>query len=154
MSGHPCIAGSLPVPTSQVQEYKYDLLLPQAVNLNNLLQTSPVQQSNSPTVQQPNCPTAQQSTNCTTSPRTQSTMKFFATVALAIACVSAIPVDLDAVGEANILVARQSSSTKTELETGSSSACPRVIFIFARASTETGNMVSIPFSPSGIGSLI
>jgi cutinase len=30
--------------------------------------------------------------------------------------------------------------TSSELESGSSSACPKVIFIFARASTETGNM--------------
>nr|3DCN_A Chain A, Cutinase [Colletotrichum gloeosporioides]3DD5_A Chain A, Cutinase [Colletotrichum gloeosporioides]3DD5_B Chain B, Cutinase [Colletotrichum gloeosporioides]3DD5_C Chain C, Cutinase [Colletotrichum gloeosporioides]3DD5_D Chain D, Cutinase [Colletotrichum gloeosporioides]3DD5_E Chain E, Cutinase [Colletotrichum gloeosporioides]3DD5_F Chain F, Cutinase [Colletotrichum gloeosporioides]3DD5_G Chain G, Cutinase [Colletotrichum gloeosporioides]3DD5_H Chain H, Cutinase [Colletotrichum gl len=32
------------------------------------------------------------------------------------------------------------SSTRNELETGSSSACPKVIYIFARASTEPGNM--------------
>ncbi|KAL2258428.1 hypothetical protein VTK26DRAFT_8267 [Humicola hyalothermophila] len=31
-------------------------------------------------------------------------------------------------------------STRTDLERGSSSNCPRVIFIFARASTEVGNM--------------
>ena len=36
---------------------------------------------------------------------------------------------------------RQSSSTRSELESGSSSNCPKVIFIFARASTEAGNMV-------------
>lgn len=34
--------------------------------------------------------------------------------------------------------------TRNELEQGSSSKCPRVIFIFARASTEQGNMVCIP----------
>lgn len=38
-------------------------------------------------------------------------------------------------------VVRQLSSTKNDLESGSSSDCPKVIFIFARASTESGNMV-------------
>jgi cutinase len=33
------------------------------------------------------------------------------------------------------------SSTRNDLQNGSSSSCPKVIFIFARASTETGNMV-------------
>ncbi len=37
--------------------------------------------------------------------------------------------------------ARQLSSTRNDLETGSSSNCPRVILIFARGSTESGNMV-------------
>lgn len=45
--------------------------------------------------------------------------------------------------EANTLEARQSDITRNELTTGSSSACPKVIFIFARASTEAGNMVNI-----------
>lgn len=51
-------------------------------------------------------------------------------------------------------VARQLSNTKNDLERGSSSNCPEVIFIFARASGEGGNMVSTPvhfsepFSPS------
>jgi cutinase len=42
------------------------------------------------------------------------------------------------------LEARQ-SSTSNELEDG---PCKEVFFIFARGSTETGNMVSISFSPS------
>lgn len=41
-------------------------------------------------------------------------------------------------------VARQLSNTKDDLERGSSSNCPAVIFIFARASGEGGNMVSTP----------
>jgi cutinase len=36
------------------------------------------------------------------------------------------------------------SSTRNDLQNGSSSSCPKVIFIFARASTETGNMVRCP----------
>ena len=42
------------------------------------------------------------------------------------------------------LDARQASATRTELESGSSSACPKAIFIFARGSNEAGNMVCIP----------
>ncbi|KAF2847067.1 carbohydrate esterase family 5 protein [Plenodomus tracheiphilus IPT5] len=38
------------------------------------------------------------------------------------------------------LEVRQSTITRTELETGSSSACPKAILIFARGSTESGNM--------------
>ena len=37
--------------------------------------------------------------------------------------------------------ARQLGSSRTELESGSSSACPKAILIFARGSTETGNLV-------------
>ena len=39
-------------------------------------------------------------------------------------------------------VARQLGSTSNDLEDGDASSCPEVIFIFARASTEPGNMVS------------
>ncbi|KAF1922367.1 carbohydrate esterase family 5 protein [Didymella exigua CBS 183.55] len=38
------------------------------------------------------------------------------------------------------LQARQLSTTSTELEDGSSSACPKAILIFARGSTEDGNL--------------
>lgn len=46
------------------------------------------------------------------------------------------------------LVERQSSSTRKELENGTSANCPKAILIFARGSTEAGNMVrlSLPHS--------
>jgi hypothetical protein len=68
-------------------------------------------------------------------------MKFFAATLLATLA-TASPV---AVAEPsnNELVARQFiGGSKTELETGSSSACPKAILVFARGSTETGNLVS------------
>lgn len=47
--------------------------------------------------------------------------------------------------EPNTLEARQlRSSTRNDLEQGSNTACPKTIFIFARASTEGGNMVYPP----------
>jgi cutinase len=49
------------------------------------------------------------------------------------------PVEVEALAE---LQARQIlSSTRNDLETGSASNCPKVILIFARGSTEIGNMV-------------
>ncbi|WYZ43266.1 hypothetical protein EsH8_VI_000965 [Colletotrichum jinshuiense] len=62
-------------------------------------------------------------------------MKFLSILSLAVTLVAAAPVEV-----ANDLEVRQSSSTRNELESGSSSACPKVIYIFARASTEPGNM--------------
>ncbi|KAI9155009.1 carbohydrate esterase family 5 protein [Paramyrothecium foliicola] len=38
------------------------------------------------------------------------------------------------------LVARQAVTTRNELTSGSSSSCPRVVFIYARGTTEPGNM--------------
>lgn len=64
-------------------------------------------------------------------------MKFLSIVTLAAGIVSAAPaVDV----ETRSIEARQLSSS-TDLESGSSSNCPSVILIFARASGESGNMV-------------
>ncbi|KAK4156588.1 cutinase-like protein [Chaetomidium leptoderma] len=68
-------------------------------------------------------------------------MKFFqilATAGLAAALPAAVPVEVNS--NAAEIEARQLSSTRNDLENGSSSNCPRVIFIFARASGEPGNM--------------
>ncbi|KAF9693997.1 hypothetical protein EKO04_007732 [Ascochyta lentis] len=55
---------------------------------------------------------------------------------------AASPITL-AVPQADTLEVRQfGASTRNELEQGDSSSCPKAIFIFARASTETGNMGS------------
>lgn len=68
-------------------------------------------------------------------------MKFFHLLPY-LALASAVPIQHATEGVAS-LAERQLSITRNELESGSSSACPRVIFIFARASTEIGNMVSV-----------
>jgi cutinase len=73
-------------------------------------------------------------------------MKFFAAsllAGLAIASPIAAPesAEINAL-EARELEARQSTS-RTELESGSSSACPKVIYVFARGSTESGNLVCL-----------
>lgn len=66
-------------------------------------------------------------------------MKIFA-ITLVVALVAASPITIRFPG--NELEVRQfGSNTKNELQDGGS-ACPKAIFIFARASTETGNMVS------------
>ncbi|KAH6693613.1 cutinase-like protein [Plectosphaerella plurivora] len=61
-------------------------------------------------------------------------MKFLQILAL-VTLATALPTAPDGTG----LKARQ-SSTRNDLERGSASSCPGVIFIFARASTEPGNM--------------
>ncbi|KAF5495095.1 Cutinase 1 [Colletotrichum sp. SAR 10_98] len=63
-------------------------------------------------------------------------MKFLSIVSLAITLAAAAPVEV----ETGVALETRQSSTRNELETGSSSACPKVIYIFARASTEPGNM--------------
>lgn len=67
-------------------------------------------------------------------------------VALFAALASALPVEegwneaLVPVAEENALEVRQASSSN-DLENGSSSNCPDAILIYARGSTEPGNMV-------------
>ena len=66
-------------------------------------------------------------------------MKFFALAILAgfTAASPVIVLESEAIG----LQTRQIGSSRTELESGSASACPKAILIFARGSTETGNLV-------------
>jgi len=77
-------------------------------------------------------------------------MKFLVSLALVATFVSAIPIDPVASKDAHLLVARAGTSysggdTSDDLDDGSSSDCLKVIFIYARASTESGNMVNTPF---------
>lgn len=63
-------------------------------------------------------------------------MKSFGVLALAASSAMAAPPSLDS---------RQfGSSTRTDLEDGNASACPGSILIFARATGESGNIVSYP----------
>lgn len=66
-------------------------------------------------------------------------MKFFAVTLLA-ALTAASPIIIPQ-SDAVELQARQFGTSRTELESGSSSACPKAILVFARGSTETGNLV-------------
>lgn len=68
-------------------------------------------------------------------------MKFFITSLLA-ALAAASPVVLPESSVVEI-EARQFGSPETELESGRSSACPKAILVFARGSTETGNLVRL-----------
>ncbi|KAM0505311.1 hypothetical protein ACHAP6_001013 [Verticillium nonalfalfae] len=63
-------------------------------------------------------------------------MKFYTLLSLFTALASALPVSDE---QPRALEARQFSS-RNDLERGSSAACPRVIFIYARATGEPGNM--------------
>lgn len=64
-------------------------------------------------------------------------MKFFHILAFTASLVAALPAQIAAEGSE---LEKRQSSTRNDLESGSSSNCPGVIFIFARASTEPGNM--------------
>lgn len=68
-------------------------------------------------------------------------MKTLTLLSLAAALTWALPADINS-GTPQALEARQ-SSTRNDLENGDASNCPSVIFIFARATGEAGNMVRI-----------
>jgi cutinase len=63
-------------------------------------------------------------------------MKFLAALTAFACLAAAAPAELD--------TRQLGSSTATDLEKGQSSNCPSAILIFARGSTETGNMVCSP----------
>lgn len=71
-------------------------------------------------------------------------MKFLSAIALLAGLAAAAPapapapVDFEPILD---LEGRQLSSTRNDLERGSASACPDGILIFARGSTEPGNIV-------------
>lgn len=69
----------------------------------------------------------------------------FLVVVLFAALASASPIVISK-SEAIELQARQLGLSSSELETGSSSACPKAILIYARGSTETGNLVCHPYT--------
>lgn len=66
-------------------------------------------------------------------------MKFLHILAFAASLAAALPAQLAAEGSE---LEKRQSATRNDLESGSSSNCPGVIFIFARASGESGNMAS------------
>jgi cutinase len=69
-------------------------------------------------------------------------MKFFATVSLFAGLGAALPTAREAVPVEEGIEARQLfGNTRNELQNGGN--CPSVIFIFARGSTESGNLVCI-----------
>jgi cutinase len=75
------------------------------------------------------------------------TMKRSVVFSLLLAFVSSTPIavttpDVPAIAVPELEL-RQLSSTSNELESGSSAACPKSIFIWARASGEIGNMVGL-----------
>jgi cutinase len=67
-------------------------------------------------------------------------MKFF-TLSMLTALAAASPITSSPLEDTQLETRQFFTSTRNELETGHAGACLRAIFIFARASTETGNMV-------------
>jgi hypothetical protein len=69
-------------------------------------------------------------------------MKFF-TLPVLTSLAAASPIATSTLEGSQLETRQFLSSTRNELETGRAGACPKAIFIFARASTETGNMVRL-----------
>lgn len=80
-------------------------------------------------------------------------MKYF-TLSMMTALAAASPISSAAQFSKNEIQARQfgfGTTTRNELEDGRAGSCPEAIFIFARASTESGNMVCyIPHVTEGV----
>lgn len=73
-------------------------------------------------------------------------MKCFAFTLLATLA-AATPIAVPEISISGDIEARQLGSSKTELENGQAGACPKAILVFARGSTETGNLVCpFPFA--------
>jgi cutinase len=71
-----------------------------------------------------------------------SKMKFF-TLPMLTALAAASPIAPSTLESSQLETRQLVPSIRNELETGHAGACPKAIFIFARASTEIGNMVLI-----------
>lgn len=74
-------------------------------------------------------------------------MKFFSILALTGSLAKALPVESAGTGDMIKFASEEDARlmesffVRNDLETGSSSECPNAIFIYARGSTEPGNMV-------------
>jgi len=89
-------------------------------------------------------------------------MKFLAAFATLAGLTSALPTAIDHAEEirswellethTRLLEARQSSETRNELQAGG--ACPPIIFIHARGSTEGGNLVRTYLLPNYLTPLV
>jgi cutinase len=79
-------------------------------------------------------------------------MKFFATLSLLAGLATALPTAVEiapAASEEGIEARQLFGNTRNELQTGGT--CPRVIFIFARGSTESGNLVCCAPTSTALG---
>lgn len=74
-------------------------------------------------------------------------MKFLSSIALLAGLASAAPGPVD-LAPVDLDDRQLVTSTRNELERGSSSNCPEGILVFARGSTEIGNMVHILSPPN------
>lgn len=70
-------------------------------------------------------------------------MKSITLLSVITAVASAVPLG-DSASEGAQLEARQLGTTRTDLEDGDAANCPSAILIYARGSTEPGNMVRGP----------
>lgn len=84
-------------------------------------------------------------------------MKFISVLTLIAGLVSAVPVEVEvqALSEREVQAAEVQAQFlfRNELEDGNPSKCPKAILIFARGSTEPGNMVRVvvpKFDPASL----